>query len=44
MNYLKKLGLTLTVANAPDHFLKDASTAVLIRQVRGVWPSPRRPA
>jgi DNA invertase Pin-like site-specific DNA recombinase len=32
---LKKLGVTLIAANAPDHFLEDTPTAVLIRQVLG---------
>ena len=34
-DYLKKLGVTLIAANAPDHFLEDTPTAVLIRQVLG---------
>jgi DNA invertase Pin-like site-specific DNA recombinase len=32
---LKQLGVTLIAANAPDHFLEDTPTAVLIRQVLG---------
>jgi DNA invertase Pin-like site-specific DNA recombinase len=32
---LKRLGVTLIAANAPDHFLEDTPTAVLIRQVLG---------
>jgi DNA invertase Pin-like site-specific DNA recombinase len=28
---LKRLGVTLIAANAPDHFLEDTPTAVLIR-------------
>jgi len=34
-DYLRKLGVTLIAANAPDHFLEDTPTAVLIRQVLG---------
>jgi DNA invertase Pin-like site-specific DNA recombinase len=32
---LKKLGVNLIAANAPDHFMEDTATAVLIRQVLG---------
>jgi hypothetical protein len=32
---LKRLGVTLIAANAPDHFLEDTPSAVLIRQVLG---------
>ena len=34
-DYLKKLGVTLIAANAPDHFLEGTPTAVLMRQVLG---------
>jgi DNA invertase Pin-like site-specific DNA recombinase len=34
-DYLRKLGVTLIAVNAPDHFLEDTPTAVLIRQVLG---------
>jgi DNA invertase Pin-like site-specific DNA recombinase len=34
-DYLRKLGVTLIAANAPDHFQEDTPTAVLIRQVLG---------
>jgi DNA invertase Pin-like site-specific DNA recombinase len=34
-DYLKKLGVALIAASAPDHFLEDTPTAKLIRQVLG---------
>jgi DNA invertase Pin-like site-specific DNA recombinase len=34
-DYLRKLGVTLIPASAPDHFLEDTPTAVLVRQVLG---------
>lgn len=34
-DYLKKLGVQLVPASAPDHFLEDTPTAVLVRQVLG---------
>lgn len=34
-DYLKKLGIALIPASAPDHFLEETPTAVLIRQVLG---------
>jgi DNA invertase Pin-like site-specific DNA recombinase len=34
-DYLRELGVTLIAVNAPDHFLEDTPTAVLIRQVPG---------
>jgi DNA invertase Pin-like site-specific DNA recombinase len=34
-DYLKKLGVLLIAADAPDHFLEETPTAVLIRQVLG---------
>jgi DNA invertase Pin-like site-specific DNA recombinase len=34
-DYLKKLGITLIPASAPDFFLEDTPTAVLVRQVLG---------
>lgn len=34
-DHLKKLGITLIAANAPNHFMEDTPTAVLIRQVLG---------
>lgn len=34
-DYLKKLGVTLIAANAPEHFLDDTPTAKLVRQVLG---------
>lgn len=34
-DHLRSLGITLIAANAPQHFLEDTPTAVLIRQVLG---------
>jgi DNA invertase Pin-like site-specific DNA recombinase len=34
-DYLKNLGVALIPASAPDHFLEDTPTAVLVRQVLG---------
>jgi DNA invertase Pin-like site-specific DNA recombinase len=34
-NYLKKLGVELVPASAPDHFTEDTPTAILVRQVLG---------
>lgn len=34
-DYLKKLGVTLIPASAPEHFIEDTPTAVLVRQVLG---------
>lgn len=34
-DYLKKLGVTLIPASAPDYFTEDTPTAVLVRQVLG---------
>jgi DNA invertase Pin-like site-specific DNA recombinase len=34
-DHLKKLGITLIAANAPNHFIEDTPTAILIRQVLG---------
>src|SRR5215470_7580783 len=34
-DYLKNLGVALIAASAPDHFLEDTPTAVLVRQVLG---------
>jgi DNA invertase Pin-like site-specific DNA recombinase len=34
-DFLKKMGVTLIPATAPDHFLEDTPTAVLVRQVLG---------
>jgi DNA invertase Pin-like site-specific DNA recombinase len=34
-DHLKQLGVTLIPASAPDHFLEDTPTAVLVRQVLG---------
>lgn len=34
-DYLKKLGVTLIPASAPEHFTEDTPTAVLVRQVLG---------
>jgi DNA invertase Pin-like site-specific DNA recombinase len=34
-DYLKKLGVALVPASAPDFFLEDTPTAVLVRQVLG---------
>jgi DNA invertase Pin-like site-specific DNA recombinase len=34
-DHLKKLGVTLIPATAPDHFTEDTPTAVLVRQVLG---------
>jgi DNA invertase Pin-like site-specific DNA recombinase len=34
-DYLKKLGVELIPATAPDFFTEDTPTAVLVRQVRG---------
>ena len=42
-DYLKKLGVELVPASAPDFFLTDTPTAVLVRQVLGAIASSRRP-
>lgn len=34
-DYLKKLGVVLIPASAPEHFIEDTPTAVLVRQVLG---------
>jgi DNA invertase Pin-like site-specific DNA recombinase len=34
-DFLKKLGVTLIPATAPDHFVEDTPTAVLVRQMLG---------
>ena len=34
-DHLKRLGVTLIPASAPDHFTEDTPTAVLVRQVLG---------
>src|ERR1700722_78227 len=34
-DHLRKLGVTLIPATAPDHFIEDTPTAVLVRQVLG---------
>jgi DNA invertase Pin-like site-specific DNA recombinase len=34
-DYLKKLGITLIPASAPDYFIEDTPTATLVRQVLG---------
>jgi DNA invertase Pin-like site-specific DNA recombinase len=34
-DYLRKMGVTLIPATAPDHFAEDTPTAVLVRQVLG---------
>jgi DNA invertase Pin-like site-specific DNA recombinase len=34
-DYLKGLGVTLIAANAPEHFLEDTPTAVMVRQILG---------
>ena len=34
-DHLKSLGVTLIPATAPDHFVEDTPTAVLVRQVLG---------
>ena len=34
-DHLKRLGVTLIPASAPDHFVEDTPTAVLVRQVLG---------
>src|SRR5262249_12668258 len=34
-DYLKNLGVALIATSAPDHFLEDTPTAVLVRQVLG---------
>jgi DNA invertase Pin-like site-specific DNA recombinase len=34
-DHLKSLGVTLIPATAPDHFIEDTPTAVLVRQVLG---------
>lgn len=34
-DYLKRLGVMLIPATAPDHFLEDTPTAILVRQVLG---------
>ena len=34
-DFLKKLGVTLIPATAPNHFVEDTPTAVLVRQVLG---------
>lgn len=42
-DHLRKLGVTLVPATAPDFFIKDTPTAVLVRQVLGALPSSTRP-
>ena len=34
-DHLKRLGVTLIAAGAPDHFTEDTPTAILVRQVLG---------
>ena len=34
-DHLRRLGVTLIPASAPDHFTEDTPTAVLVRQVLG---------
>jgi DNA invertase Pin-like site-specific DNA recombinase len=42
-DFLKNLGVSLIPATAPDFFLEDTPTAVLVRQVLALSPNSRRP-
>jgi len=41
-DYLKNLGVALIPASAPEHFLEETPTAVLVRQVLGAMLSSRK--
>jgi DNA invertase Pin-like site-specific DNA recombinase len=41
-DHLRRLGVTLIPASAPDHFTEETPTAVLVRQVLGASHSSRR--
>ena len=41
-DHLKRLGVTLGPASAPDHFTEDTPTAILVRQVLGATPCSTR--
>jgi len=42
-DHLRKLGVALIPATAPDFFTEDTPTAVLVRQVLGAMPSSTKP-